>query len=153
MPGLDLSLIPATDLTMLRRSLKCSTTLSIMTRKEMESRLEQIDRYLKGSLPADYRHDLVQERICIEQTLYEPDHMYYTRDVTEAKNGDVAYVGYWWLCREGDPKQAIFYHTGAPQCNQTREIVDGEIGLGRIQADAYPDAQVVFIPTAFVPRR
>ena len=46
---------------------------------------------------------------------------YNTQDVTTPSDGKVVIANKFWLCRDGDPKKAIFFGE-TPQCNSHQEI-------------------------------
>lgn len=77
---------------------------------------------------------------------------YIYRDVTDPKGIVQVYRDYWWWCKNGDPKHAMFYRPrsrgyGSAQCNSSKACAEGVgVQLG------YPDvAQLIQIPLAFVP--
>lgn len=43
------------------------------------------------------------------------------RDVTKASTGKIVYSNYYWICKDGDPKQALYYGD-APQCNLNEDL-------------------------------
>lgn len=76
--------------------------------------------------------------------------MYNLRDITTPVEGLVVRKDAWWACKDGDPKQAIFYGK-APQCNSMRSVI--EWGLGRDQWKPIQNVQPVFVEVAFIPDR
>lgn len=46
---------------------------------------------------------------------------YYTEDVTLCNEGRTVALNRYWLCKDGDPRQAVFYRNTA-QCNRVKEI-------------------------------
>lgn len=48
---------------------------------------------------------------------------YRTVDITKPVEGRVINLNRYWLCKDDDPKQAIFYGTSA-QCNKYESIVE-----------------------------
>jgi hypothetical protein len=77
---------------------------------------------------------------------------YIYRDVTDPKGIVQVYRDYWWWCKDGDPKLAMFYRPwnrgyGSAQCNSNKvcaEVVGKSLGYESI-------ASLVQIPLAFVP--
>lgn len=73
---------------------------------------------------------------------------YKTIDVTTPLEGRVVYKGRWWLCKDGDPTQAVFYQH-SPQCNNN-ELIPRSL-LAYTQEKSGWEVQAIFIPVAFVP--
>src|ERR1700722_18716194 len=80
-----------------------------------------------------------------------PAEHYRTLDVIEPKGIVQVYNERWWWCVDGNPEKAIFYtgsnkrnYPGSPQCNGNKTITE------RIIPNVQ-DAQLVFVPRAFVP--
>jgi hypothetical protein len=71
-----------------------------------------------------------------------------THDINEIKTGRVVICNAYWLCKDGDTKQAIFYGSTA-QCNKNRSIPD------RLKAHTEKKTgwkvEVVYVEIAFRP--
>jgi len=52
-----------------------------------------------------------------------PMSKYTTQDVKTPNNGDKVRLNYYWLCKDGDLGQAIFFET-MPQANLHRQICE-----------------------------
>lgn len=71
-----------------------------------------------------------------------------TIDVTKPISGRVITDSY-WLCKDGDPKQAVFYKEKYPQYNRQKEIIDRGVDL--VEKEANCTIKVVFIKVAYSP--
>lgn len=69
-------------------------------------------------------------------------------DVITPANGKVLLLNCYWLCKDGDPKQALFYNDTA-QCNAHKSI---PIRMKEYSTEKTGwDLEVVFIETAYKP--
>jgi hypothetical protein len=73
---------------------------------------------------------------------------YNTIDVTNPKQGWVVVREVYWLCKDGDEKQAIFFNDTA-QCNKNIQIPERMLEYTK-QKTGW-DIQIVFIDMAFRP--
>lgn len=73
-----------------------------------------------------------------------------TKDITTPKSGLVIYTTSYWLCVDGDPKQALFYGE-SPQCNKDKRICEHLLRSGSYAGRI--DLQITYVETAFVPQR
>ena len=48
---------------------------------------------------------------------------YHTIDITLPIQGRVVITNQYWFCKDGDPKQAMFYGN-SPQCNRNKGILE-----------------------------
>ena len=74
---------------------------------------------------------------------------YSTIDVTKPVYGRKVITGSYWLCKDGDPKQAVFYKEKYPQCNTQKAIIERGIELAEKEANC--TIKVVFIEVAYAP--
>jgi hypothetical protein len=74
---------------------------------------------------------------------------YHTIDVTQPIQGRVVMTDQYWLCKDGDPTQAIFFGESA-QCNRNKEIVERMLQYTRDRSDW--DVEVVFFEVAYRPQ-
>jgi hypothetical protein len=78
--------------------------------------------------------------------------MYNTKDITTPKDEDRVYKDYYWYCKEGDPKQSLFW-LDVPQCNRNKRILE-------IHKESGPQKtfieegkfEIVFIELAYAPQ-
>ena len=73
-----------------------------------------------------------------------------TRDVTEAEAGLTVYTDSWWLCVDGDPKQALFFGK-SPQANSKERLAKHILETNSLYDGM--NLKVTHIPVAFVPPR
>ncbi len=73
------------------------------------------------------------------------------KDVSQPFNGAIAYVGYYWMCENGDPSRALFFGD-SPQCNKDQRIVNNSIGKDLWQS-ASKNLSIVHIPVAYLNQR
>lgn len=69
-------------------------------------------------------------------------------DVTTAKHGYEVFVNMYWLCKDGDPKQALFYKGIYPQCNRNIKVIEYSVNNYKLGFSVTP----VFMETAFIKR-
>ncbi len=74
---------------------------------------------------------------------------YHTIDVTLPIGGRVVMTNLYWLCKDGDPTQAIFFNE-SPQCNNSKEIVEKYLQYTTIRSGW--DVEIVFLETAYRPQ-
>lgn len=74
---------------------------------------------------------------------------YNTVDVETPINGRVFIMDTYWLCKDGDPKQAIFFKQ-TTQCNKHLSIP--ERMLKHTKEKTGWDIEVVFMPVAYRPQ-
>jgi hypothetical protein len=77
-----------------------------------------------------------------------PNHTTY--DVTKAAHGDTVAIGLFWLCKDGDPTQAIFYK-GEPQGN--KDVLVSNRFVGMVRRETGWPVEVIQIELAFKPQR
>lgn len=75
---------------------------------------------------------------------------YNLRDIVTPKSGLVVYTNAYWWCKNGDPKQALFFND-SPQCNQNKRIL--EWSGGRDLYKGVEGLEIVHVPVAYVPQR
>jgi hypothetical protein len=73
---------------------------------------------------------------------------YYTEDILTLKEGKVVKLNRYWLCKDGDPKQAIYYN-GTPQCNSNIKIP--ERLLKYTISNTGWNVGIVFVECAYTP--
>ena len=74
---------------------------------------------------------------------------YHTIDVTQPVQGRVVMTNQYWLCKDGDPKQAIFFDETA-QCNGHELIVKRALEY-TIKKSGW-NVEVVFFEVAYRPQ-
>lgn len=74
---------------------------------------------------------------------------YRTVDVSNPIEGRVVMKAMHWLCKDGDPKQAIFFN-GTAQCNKHIQIP--ERVLEYTKAKTGWDIEIVFLETSYRPQ-
>jgi len=74
---------------------------------------------------------------------------YYTEDVESPLSGRVVMKNVYWLCKNGDPKQAIFFN-GAPQCNKYQQIPERMLDYTKTKTGW--SIGIVFFETAYRPQ-
>jgi hypothetical protein len=72
------------------------------------------------------------------------------KDITEPKDGLIVYMNAYWLCVDGDPKKALFYHD-APQCNRDKRIQEWMLKEG--QYAGRTDLEITHVGIAYAPNR
>jgi hypothetical protein len=72
------------------------------------------------------------------------------KDITEPKQGYIVYKDHFWLCVDGDPKQALFYKD-MPQCNADKRV--HEWALKTENYVGFSNLQITFIALAYLPPR
>lgn len=71
---------------------------------------------------------------------------YHTIDVVTPFEGAIVVLNTYWLCKDGDPKQAIFFGTTA-QCNKSEAIVDKYLQYTRDKSGW--NVEIVFLEIAY----
>lgn len=74
---------------------------------------------------------------------------YHTVDVTLPIGGRVVMTNLYWLCKDSDPTQALFFGE-SPQCSQYKEIVERYLQYTRDRSDW--NVEIVFLETAYRPQ-
>ena len=74
---------------------------------------------------------------------------YHTIDVTQPIGGRVIMSNLYWLCKDGDPTQAVFFNE-SPQCNKYKKIVERYLQYTIDRSDR--DVKIVFLETAYKPQ-
>jgi hypothetical protein len=74
---------------------------------------------------------------------------YHTIDVTQPIQGRVVMTDQYWLCKDGDPTQAIFFGESA-QCNKNELILKNFLQYTRDRSDW--NVEIVFLEVAYKPQ-
>lgn len=74
---------------------------------------------------------------------------YHTEDVQTPFSGRVVMKSVYWLCKDGDPCQAIFLNDTA-QCNKHKEIPERMLQYTKDKTGW--DIEIIFFDTAFRPK-
>ena len=72
---------------------------------------------------------------------------YNTKDVSTPRDGYTVYMNRYWVCVDGDPKQALFYGD-SPQCNRNKYVPETMLSGGTYKGQRY--LEVVFLETAYL---
>lgn len=77
---------------------------------------------------------------------------FHTIDVTIAKDQCIVYKDYYWLCKNGDPKQALMY-SKSPQCNRNKAVLEYGLENFPIYKKAASEGYTItFIELAYIPQ-
>lgn len=75
---------------------------------------------------------------------------YNFKNIVEPKSGLIVYRDAYWLCKDGDETQALFYGN-SPQANKNRKIL--EWSLSKDMYKNIEGLEIVHVEIAFIPQR